>query len=209
MDIRSFGDSEDKIRLRFDGAILSARANERAAELVEDLAHDIHRRVIAHIDTQDLPWAPLSPEYKAWKQRHGLNENTWIASGVLKDQIEIRPGIELTLANGKTVRIGWMVGIFSDSMHPIDPLDPSKGEIPTWIIAETLEFGSPRTGIEPRPIFRMSIRRAREAARMKRPPTRPAPQIPKRPLFGPSIVEALAAARKKAPPASRGTRRGA
>jgi len=132
MDIRSFGDPEDKIRLRFDGAMLSARANEEAAKDIEDLARDIHRRIIGHIDKQDLPWAPLSPEYKAWKQRHGLNENTWIASGLLKDQVEIRPGQELTLANGKTVRIGWLVGIFSESMHPIDPLDPSKGEIPTW-----------------------------------------------------------------------------
>jgi len=205
VDIRSVGDPDDKIRLRFDGAFLSARANEAAAAFIEDLAHDIHKRVIAHIDKQDLPWAPLSPEYKAWKQRHGLNENTWIASGLLRDQIEIRPGQEITLGDGTTIRAGWLIGIFSESMHPIDPLDPSKGEIPTWVIAETLEFGSPRTGIEPRAIFRRSARQAREAARAKKPPTRPAPQIPKRPLFGPSIVEALAAARKKAPPTSRGS----
>lgn len=185
--------------------MLSARAMESGAKFVEDLAHDIHRRVIEHIDRQDLPWAPLSPEYKAWKQRHGLNENTWIASGLLKDQIEIRPGREITLANGQQIRVGWLVGIFSESMHPIDPLDPSKGEIPTWVIAETLEFGSPRTGIEPRAIFRRSMREARQLAKMKRGPAkRPPPKIPKRPLFGPSIVEAMAAARKAAPPPSRG-----
>jgi len=201
-DIRSIGAPVESVRIRMDGAILSARANKVAAATAERIAKDFAQTAREHIQNQDLPWEPLSVDYLMWKQDVGLNENIWIAGGILIDQIEVRPGREIRLKDGSTVRVGWMAGIFDDAEHPLDPLDHSKGMIPTWIIAESLEFGMPRTGQEPRPIFRTALRET--FTRVRRGKKRKPPEVPARPLFRPSLDEVIAKERGTPPPPSRG-----
>ena len=167
-DIRFIGDP-DRLRVRFSKR-LSVRVLKDADARAKLIAERWVAKVREHIDKQDLPWDPLTPDYKIFKKRAGLNENIWIASGLLRDQVEVRPGREVTLQDGTTIRSGYTAGIYEDQEHPQDPLDPSKGTVPTSVIMNALEFGFPDRGLPPRPLMRVSFLEVLAEIRRQPPP---------------------------------------
>jgi hypothetical protein len=120
-----------------------ANLNEQYVEDVhKQIIQEAYRRVIEHIDKQDLGWKPLNEEYLLRKIREGYNPGKWIRTGLLKDSIQT---FQITDENL------WFVGIMGDVKYP-------DSDISVALVASVLEYGSQKRNIPPRPLFR-TVRR--------------------------------------------------
>lgn len=106
----------------------------------ESLAREYKRRLLSHLEKNDLKWKPLNPEYLAHKRRNALWLKTWKATGQLKAEIVVI----------KTPT-GWWAGILGTSKYP--------DGTPVSLVAMVHEYGSPTLNIPARPLFRPTRRR--------------------------------------------------
>jgi hypothetical protein len=134
---------------------LHKRVKPFLGDNMKALTEHAHKRILEHIDKQDLGWKPLKENYKNRKIRIGHDERIWVATGLLKDSIEV---MQLTDENL------WFVGIPSGKKYP-------DKDVEIALVASVLEYGSPSRNIPPRPLFRttrIEIRREIKVMMKKR-----------------------------------------
>ena len=73
----------------------------------EEVAREYYKRIISHIDKQDLNWTPLKDYYLEGKKSAGLSPKIWEATGHLKEHIDV-----IKMDNGM-----WFVGIEIGRAH--------------------------------------------------------------------------------------------
>ncbi|MBA7707941.1 hypothetical protein ES703_116825 [subsurface metagenome] len=124
-----FGDWDKITQLgsRMQTAVL--QAGER---LLESIGEDLEGTVRGHMQSQDLGWPPLKPKTLAAKLKHGLSEKILIRTSHYFQAIthEVTPPFR--------VDVGVKRGEDAD-------------------IAAIHEFGAPRAGIPPRPLWKTSV----------------------------------------------------
>lgn len=100
----------------------------------------VEARLVLHVQKQDLPWKPLSPAYKRYKQKKGLSTQILIATSTLLNSItsEVRGG-------GTSA----FVGVLRKTAK-------KKGQDQV-LIGQVMEFGSKKRNIPPRPLFKPTL----------------------------------------------------
>ena len=115
--------------------------NEQFVERInEALAREYKKRLLTHIEKNDLKWKPLKPSYLEWKRKSGLWRKIWKATAQLKGDIEVI----------KTPT-GWWTGIDGSKKYP--------NGTSVALVAMVMEYGSPTMKIPARPLFRPSRRK--------------------------------------------------
>lgn len=107
--------------------------------VVTGIATRYHEALLQHLESQDLPLAPLNEWYRQWKESHGLDTRILIATGELMENIKI-----YDIAVGKA-----FVGVKSGKQH--------KGGIDMALLALIHEYGSVETGMPARPLYRLTL----------------------------------------------------
>ena len=107
-------------------------------QLEEEIARNYIKQVKYAISTEKFKFAPLSPQYLAYKRKYGLSLHTWEATSQLKNTLGY-------YRNGDIITIGWDKG-----------LQHTNSKLKIYQIATILEFGT--TKIPPRPLFRAVLR---------------------------------------------------
>lgn len=133
--IRRFGDWQKVQNLVSNLNKIFQNAQKNALERITEEAK---RRLIAHLNDQDLSWQPLSVAYKSQKERKGLASQMLIARGDLKNAIK-------TIVNNDTSNCLGFVGIRSGAKNT----DGKSLEI----IAATHEYGSITRNIPARKLW--------------------------------------------------------
>lgn len=108
--------------------------------LTEGMAREYKKRLLSHIEKNDIKWKALSPKYLEHKKKNALYLKTWKATGQLKGEIVVM----------KTAS-GWWTGILGTQKYP-DGTSVS-------LVAMVLEYGSPTKNIPARPLFRPTRRK--------------------------------------------------
>jgi len=107
--------------------------------IVQVLASRYYDALKHHLESQDLPLAPLNDWYRQWKEKHGLDSRILIATGELMDNIKI-----YDIAIGKA-----FIGIKGGKQH--------KGGIDMALLALIHEYGSVERGMPARPLYRLTF----------------------------------------------------
>ena len=119
-----------------DGLPILYRDKRRQFEL--NVARSLLMTIKKHLEYQDLGWQPLSPEYREWKEKNGLDTRIWMARRELVSKIKI-----IITPEGR-----YLVGI--------DPYEPHYSGLSAYHLAMVHEYGVPDLGIPARPLFRPS-----------------------------------------------------
>lgn len=94
--------------------------------------------VLSHIQNQDLPWEPLAESYRAKKRQQGYSDNIYVRTGSYFKEVK-------GWHDDKKVYVGIPENTLNYEGNALD------------VIAQTLEYGSHKLNIPPRPLMEPSM----------------------------------------------------
>lgn len=110
------------------------------------VAHEAKRDLKKRITDQAFKWKPLSPKYRKWKEKEGLDTRTLIATGKYLRSIRVTSKM---YGNN----LSYQLGTRKDTHGP--------SGMPYIQLAQLMEYGSRKRKLPARPHWRPTIRKHR------------------------------------------------
>ncbi len=134
---------------------LTARHRARLVKSLKLAAELTDRKVTLHLDNQDLPWDPLSPQFLALKERKGFSTDIYTMTSAYRQAIATK--VDAT-------RLISFVGVLRPVPHK-KPDGKGGATINMVQLGYVLEYGSIAASIPARPLWRPTFEEMKPVVR--------------------------------------------